>query len=98
MRARGIFLARRRDRLDALGQLLDAFSYRGVLERGFALVRDLQGMPLRKAAAVTPGLPIEIEFSDGRVGAVAQGAKPPLRPGSARPRRGKGGAGQGSLF
>ena len=97
-RARDIYVARRRDRLDALGQLLQAFSYRGVLERGFALVRDLQGMPLRKAAAVTPGLPIEIEFSDGRVGAVAQGAKAPLRPGSAKPRRGKGGAGQGSLF
>src|ERR1700694_1167684 len=41
-RARGIDLARRRDRLEALGKLLNAFSYRGVLERGFALVRDLQ--------------------------------------------------------
>ena len=98
MRARGIYLVRRRDRLDALGKLLNAFSYRGVLERGFALVRDLKGTPLRKAAAVTPGLPIEIEFSDGRVGAVAQGAKVSLRPSSAKPRGSKGGAGQGSLF
>ena len=36
------------------GQLLAAFSYRGVLARGFALVRDRAGRPLRTAAAVSP--------------------------------------------
>ena len=35
------------------GQLLAAFSYRGVLARGFALVRDRAGRPLRTAASVT---------------------------------------------
>ena len=39
-------------RLERAGQLLTAFSYRGVLERGFALVRELDGNPLRRAAAV----------------------------------------------
>ena len=86
----------------AAAQLLAAFSYRGVLARGFALVRDAAGQPLRTAAAVSAGMPIEIEFSDGRVGARAddarvrcasRAAKPP-RP---RPRRG-GGPGQGNLF
>ena len=97
LRAHGIYLTRRWDRLEALDKLLDALSYRGVLERGFALVRDMKGTPLRKAAAVTPGLPIEVEFSDGRVSAVAHGAKMrPVNPG--RLRRGKGDAGQGSLF
>ena len=63
------FLAVRQARAERGGQLLAAFSYRGVLARGFALVRDAAGRPLRSAAAVTAGMPIEIEFSDGRVGA-----------------------------
>jgi len=50
-------------------QLLAALSYRGVLARGFALVRDRSGRPLRAAAAVSPGVLIGIEFIDGRVGA-----------------------------
>ncbi len=51
-------------------QLLAAFSYRGVLARGFTLVRDKAGRPLRTAAAVTMGRHRRstIEFSDGRVG------------------------------
>ena len=62
-----------------------AFSYRGVLSRGFALVRDGAGQPLRTAASVQPGVPLDIEFADGRVGATAQGVsqrdrKPAIRP------------------
>ncbi len=53
-------------------QLLAAFSYRGVLARGFALVRDRGGRPLRTAAAVSTGMQMDIEFSDGRVGARAE--------------------------
>jgi exodeoxyribonuclease VII large subunit len=86
------------------GQLLAALSHRGVLARGFALVRDLDGRPLRLAAAVSPGMPVDIEFSDGRVRARAEGppAAEPV-PGapdaSAKPRsRGGGDKGQGSLF
>ena len=37
------------------GQLLAALSYRGVLARGFALVRDEQGHAVHAAAAVGPG-------------------------------------------
>ena len=53
--------------------MLAAFSYQGVLSRGFALVRDGGGRPLRTAAAVQPGMALDIEFADGRVGATAQG-------------------------
>ena len=53
-------------------QLLAALSYRGVLARGFALVRDRAGRPLRTAASVTIGTPMDIEFSDGHVGARAE--------------------------
>lgn len=93
----------RRARCDRDGQLLAAFSYRGVLARGFALVRDHGGLPLRSAAAVTAGMALSIEFADGQVGARAETiepasetAAPPVR----RPRRpaGDGGSGQGDLF
>jgi len=98
------YLARRADRLRAAGQLLAAFSYRGVLARGFALVRDSEGHPLRQASAVTGGTRLEIEFSDGRVGATADGedapqpdvSKPSATPKS-KPRSSSQG-GQGSLF
>ena len=56
------------------GQLLAALSHRGVLARGFVLVRDLDGKPLRRAAAVSPGMRSTCEFSDGRVRARAEGA------------------------
>jgi len=92
------YLQRRADRLLAAGQLLVAYSYHGVLARGFALVRDGEGHPLRTAAAVAGGMRLEIEFSDGHVGATADGggAPPPAKP---KPRaRGGGTGGQGSLF
>jgi exodeoxyribonuclease VII large subunit len=59
------------------GQLLNALSYRGVLARGFALVRDDAGHPLHAAANVGPGARMSIEFADGRVGAIADSADRP---------------------
>ena len=85
--------------------MLNALSHRGVLARGFALVRDLEGRPLRQAAAVSAGMRLDIEFSDAHVRALAQGSSaaaadtpetaPILEP---RGRRGGGDSGQGSLF
>ncbi|MFG1403553.1 exodeoxyribonuclease VII large subunit [Xanthobacter sediminis] len=60
-------------RLDGLAQLLGALSYHGVLERGFALVRDAQGQAVRRAAGLGPAARIEIEFADGRVAAETVG-------------------------
>jgi exodeoxyribonuclease VII large subunit len=90
-------------RLQRASQLLAALSYRGVLSRGFALVRDGAGLPLRTAAAVSPGMALDIEFADGRVGATAQGVsprieRPPFTRRNPRNRRGGGGEGQGNLF
>ena len=59
-------------RVERAERLLAAVSYRGVLARGFALVRDLAGRPLRQAAAVSAGERIDIEFSDGRVRALVE--------------------------
>jgi exodeoxyribonuclease VII large subunit len=100
-RATDVVLDRRFARLDSAGQLLAAFSYRGVLERGFALVRDRAGKPLRSAVAVSAGMALDIEFGDGRVGAVAGDARS-MTPASApirRRRRSTGDIpGQGKLF
>jgi exodeoxyribonuclease VII large subunit len=92
-------LDRKDARLERAGQLLTALSYRGVLARGFALVRDREGQPLRSAAVIAPGQRLDIEFTDGRVGALAEGSRPieqlaPIR----RRRRTVSDPGQGSLF
>lgn len=102
-RAYATYLARRGDRVRSAGQLLNAFSYRGVLSRGFALVRDQKGVPLRAAASIASGMRLDIEFSDGRVAAVADGAGSPgasEAPKEApKPKAKSGGrSGQGSLF
>jgi exodeoxyribonuclease VII large subunit len=92
-------LQNRAAKVERAERLLAAVSYRGVLARGFALVRAADGKPLRSAAAVTAGLQLTIEFADGRVHATADGA-PAVAPAAAPakpPRRG-GGEGQGSLF
>jgi exodeoxyribonuclease VII large subunit len=58
------------------GQLLSALSYRGVLARGFALVRDEHGHAVHAAAAVGPNAHLSIEFADGRVAATADADRP----------------------
>jgi exodeoxyribonuclease VII large subunit len=82
------------------GELLAAFSYRGVLARGFALVRDAEGQPLRSARTVTAGMPLDIEFSDGRIPARAESGpaveRSPSPSGKARRRTTD--PGQGDLF
>jgi exodeoxyribonuclease VII large subunit len=99
-RAFRIFRDRRVERLRSAGQLLAAYSYRGVLARGFALVRDGDGRPLRTAAVVGSGSRLDIEFSDGRVGATADGERSVVVAAKSKPRArgGEGSGGQGSLF
>ncbi len=97
-RAVRTLIATRLARYERDAQLLAAFSYRGVLARGFALIRDAAGQPLHSVTAITAGMPIEIEFSDGRVGARADG-EPSADTSGAKPRAKRGGGpGQGDLF
>jgi exodeoxyribonuclease VII large subunit len=83
-------------RLDSAAKLLSAFSYHSVLNRGFALVRDGDGQPVRSVKATSPAMAVEIEFADGKTDAVigkGGGTAPsPRKPAS------KSGGGQGSLF
>jgi exodeoxyribonuclease VII large subunit len=101
-RAMWLILNNRSTALERCGQLLNALSHRGVLARGFALVRNLRGTPVRQAAAVSRGMAMDIEFFDGRVRACAEAtsltpAEKPVRIIRNRSRRG-GDPGQGSLF
>ena len=89
-----------RTRLDSAVKLLEAFSYQQVLKRGFALVRDASGQPVRTVASTSAGMGIEIEFADGKTDAViGKGgvSAAPARKIAAKPGDGSGG-GQGSLF
>jgi exodeoxyribonuclease VII large subunit len=81
-RALSTLLQRQQARADHAGQLLAALSYKSVLARGFALVRDEAGHALRNAASVAPGMRLDLEFADGHIAAVADGdpaASPPRR-------------------
>ena len=69
-------MQRQQARIAHSGQLLAALSYKSVLTRGFALVRDERGHAVRAAAAVGPGARLDLEFSDGRVGATADADRP----------------------
>jgi len=65
-----------------LGALLESFSYKGVLDRGYAVVRDSAGTVV--CAATAKG-ELSIEFKDGKVG-VAAGHGAPAAP----PKKAKG--------
>ena len=91
-RAQSARLSEARRRLDALARVLEGVSYRGALERGFALVRGEDGKVRRRADQVASGEALSLAFADGDVAAVASGAPAKPKP------RGKPGGGQGSLF
>ncbi len=76
-------LAERRARVGQCQRLLDSYSYKNVLKRGFALVRDAEGNPVTGAAGARPGDAWAVEFKDEQVvPVVVAGATP-------RPRRRK---------
>jgi exodeoxyribonuclease VII large subunit len=85
---------RRRTAVDGQNKLLEALSYKSVLNRGFALVTSGDGL-VRSAAAVTPGLPLRLTFADGSAEAVGMSGE--VKPKAAKPTKPPGG-GQGSLF
>ena len=102
-------LQRLAERLEAQGALLESYSYRRALARGFALVETVDatggtGQPVTRAAAVSPGQALALVFADGRVDVQASGeggVPPPPDAGPAAPRRrgrSRGPAAQPDLF
>lgn len=91
----------RRMRLDKAGSLLEAFSYQGVLARGYALVTDADGGVIRSAQTPKTGDAVTLTFSDGERDAVIDGASGKSRaskPKSRKPKPPAGDTPQGSLF
>ncbi|MDN2568310.1 exodeoxyribonuclease VII large subunit, partial [Aquibium sp. A9E412] len=88
---------RARTRRDQAVRLVESLSYKAVLARGFALVRDGADRPVKQAAAVTPGMALSIEFADAVVQAVAADrggtTRPARKPAAPAPKKD-----QGSLF
>jgi len=74
----GRLLQKSRDRLASAGKLLEAYSYQGVLARGYALVSDMDGKVVRKGKPLKSGQAVSLTFSDGKRGAVIDG-KPNLK-------------------
>jgi exodeoxyribonuclease VII large subunit len=71
-------LTRARGELAAQDRVLQSLSYKNVLKRGYAVIRDDDDRPVSQAAMLTAGARISIEFSDGRIGAVTtEGGAPP---------------------
>ena len=92
-RVTAALLRTRRERLERYEQLLNTLGYRQVLARGFALVRDVDGQPVRsivEAQAATATL--DIEFADGHMEVSTNSSAPARR---AKPRVK---VDQGSLF
>ncbi|SSC65682.1 exodeoxyribonuclease VII large subunit [Ciceribacter selenitireducens] len=54
-------------------RMLQSLSYKNVLQRGYAVIRDAGDRPVSRAASLGAGSAISIEFSDGRVSAVTEG-------------------------
>ena len=77
-----------RQKIDAMGRVLDTLSYENTLERGYAVVRG-DGAVVTDTAGAKAATSLEIQFADGRV---TVGGKQTPRKGAAKPPE------QGSLF
>jgi len=82
-------------RFQRWGDLLESYSYRGVLKRGFALVTDSAGHAIGSSGDARAGEAVSIEFHDGKVAATVDGAE--AKPKATRPTEAKGSP-QGQLF
>ena len=86
-------LSERAARIETAARLLESYSYRGVLARGYAVVRDQRERPVTSATGVKSGAALSLEFHDGRAAARAAG-----RPKLPKARRDEDDGGQGSLL
>ncbi len=99
------YLTRLKDsaaKLDGLQKLLKSLSYKDVLARGYAVVRDADGQPIRSASAVETGAALSVELADGTLDVVAMsGGSAPKKPKTSATKKAasqKPAADQGSLF
>lgn len=77
-------MGRRSSALLAHDRILQSLSYKNVLKRGYAVIRDEDNRPRTRAEDVSSGQVLSIEFADGRIAATAGDgvASPPSAPNS----------------
>ena len=73
-------LTRNRGVVTGQDRVLQSLSYKNVLKRGYAVVRDPENRPLTRASDVSVGQFLEIEFADERINTIACGDSPPASP------------------
>ncbi len=94
-----LLLERTRRRGQELERLMRTLSYESVLERGFVIVFDAEGNPIKQAANVCQGDSLSIRFRDGDVAAIAgETLGAPSSKGTTRKPSSSRPGGQGSLF
>ncbi len=81
---------------EQFGARLESVSFKKVLERGYAVVRDSGGV-VTAAAAVASGAELQVEFADGKIDVQATGAAVKPRP-LPKKRETSGGGNQGTLL
>jgi exodeoxyribonuclease VII large subunit len=91
-------LERLRGRVTQADRLLSTLSHKAILARGFALVTDVSGEVVRRAADIAPGAALGIEFADGKTNAIATSGADAARPRPKPADKPKETGGQGSLF
>lgn len=72
---------REEQRVKHIGAMLESLNVLNVLKRGFALVKDPRGHVVQRAASVTPGMGLTLQFHDGERQVVSGGSAPkPAKP------------------
>lgn len=67
-------------KLDHLGKMLNAYSFKKTLERGFAVIRTTDGKPVITAAEAQNHDALNIEFQNNELVSVQTGNTPPQKP------------------
>ena len=88
---------RARQKLAAQDRVLQSLSFREVLKRGYAVVRDEDNHVLTSALKVGPGRNLSVQWADGVVSVTTEGDGEPPRRKAPKADSGPRG-GQGSLF
>lgn len=96
-------LERKNMQLSNIGKLLNSYSYKGVLSRGFALVLGDDGKSLKSIKQAKQGAALDIHLADGQFNAVVANSKakldkPAKKPKKAAKLKNKPDNGQGNLF
>ena len=84
-------------RLGQANRMLESLSYKGVLARGFTVVRNAAGTPVNSASSIPSGKAFSVEFQDGSLAAIAAGGSKTSEPKPSNSKKADG-SDQGNLF